>query len=383
MGQIFKTAVYDRHVGLGAQMVEFGGWEMPLQYAGGILKEHLSTRRHAGLFDVSHMGRFTFRGPDALGLLQHVLTNNAAALDVGESQYTMIPNADGGAIDDAYLYRFVEDEYLLVVNAANREKDWGHIHTVRPLYPDVDIVDRTFDLSMFSLQGPRSKSILESILDTGMLPEPLRNKLSAAGVGGSPLLIARTGYTGEPLCFELFYDSAGAGELWDLLTARGADPIGLGARDTLRLEAGLPLYGHELGLDPEGRDIPIFACSLARFAVSLSPLKGDFIGRGPLTRQFEAYKQITDRSYRSVGDLPRMIMPVEVTGKGVARAGSRVSVGGRPVGVVTSGTMSPMLKKGIALAYLHKPYREKGRELAVEIHGKRMPATVVKVPFVK
>ena len=210
MERTLKTVIYDRHVSLGAQMVEFGGWDMPLQYGSGIIQEHLATRRQAGLFDVSHMGRFTFRGEDALDLLQQVLSNNCAGLEVGESQYTMIPNPEGGAIDDAYLYRFVENEYLLVVNAANREKDWDHFQAAASNYPEVEMSDRTFDLAMFSLQGPQSKNILQSVLEGGTLPEPIRNRLSVARFDGNPLFIARTGYTGEPLCFELFVDHSKA-----------------------------------------------------------------------------------------------------------------------------------------------------------------------------
>ncbi len=274
-----KTVIYDRHVSLGAQMVEFGGWDMPLQYASGIIREHLATRRHAGLFDVSHMGRFALRGGNALALLQRALSNNAAGLEVGESQYTMIPDAAGGAVDDAYLSRFFQDEYLLVVNAANRRKDWDHLQAQAVDFPGVEMRDRTLDLAMFSLQGPLSKKILQAALNGGALPEPIRNRLSTARAGSAPLLISRTGYTGEPLCFEMFVERAEALGLWDRLTALGAEPVGLGARDTLRLEAGLPLYGHELGTDPEGQAIPIFACALARFAVSLSPLKapGQFL----------------------------------------------------------------------------------------------------------
>ncbi len=297
MEELLKTVFYEKHVSLGAQMVEFGGWDMPVQYETGIVQEHLNTRKKAGLFDVSHMGRFVVSGPAALDFLQHVLTNNAAAIEVEEGQYTMIPDENGGAVDDAYLYRFVADEYLLVVNAANREKDWNHLRAFKDQFGRVDIADRTMEMAMLSLQGPLAKEILADIIDGGKLPEPLRNALSTVAISGSRVLVARTGYTGEPICFELFMERGDALQIWDLLVQKGAGPVGLGARDTLRLEAGLPLYGHELGLDPAGRLIPIFACSLARFAVSLSPLKGEFVGRQPLAEQFEAYKKIVDRDY--------------------------------------------------------------------------------------
>jgi glycine cleavage system T protein len=290
--ELKQTVFHDRHLALNATMVDFGGWHMPVQYQSGILQEHLATRNQAGLFDVSHMGRFIISGPGALDFLQHVLSNNAAGLEVNESQYTMIPNKNGGAVDDAYLYRFFEDEYLLVVNASNRDKDWQHFQQVLEAFDGVQLTDKTAELAMISLQGPQAKAIMEGIIETGRLPEPMRNQLSTATIRGTQVLIARTGYTGEPLCFELFVTRADAVVLWDLLCERGAVPIGLGARDTLRLEAGLPLYGHELGLDPEGKEIPIFACPLARFAVSLSPLKAEFIGKAALTRQFEAFQKI-------------------------------------------------------------------------------------------
>ncbi len=253
MEQALKTVFYERHLKLEARMTEFGGWDMPLQFPTGIVKEHLATRKSAGLFDISHMGRFTIHGENALPFLQHVLTNNAAGLDVGLGQYTMIPNSSGGAVDDAYLYRFVEDEYVLVVNAANRDKDWKYLESRRKDFPQTTMKDRTLELAMVSLQGPRSKKILSSVLDSNDLPEPMRNALNIVTIGGTEVLVARTGYTGEPICFELFIEREDALKIWDLLTAQGAVPVGLGARDTLRLEAGLPLYGHELGLDPEGK----------------------------------------------------------------------------------------------------------------------------------
>jgi hypothetical protein len=184
MEQLLRTIFHDKHVGLGAKMVEFGGWDMPVQYESGIVQEHLSTRKQAGLFDVSHMGRFIVSGANALDFLQHVLTNNAAAIEVEEGQYTMIPNETGGAIDDAYLYRFVEDEYLLVVNAANREKDWKYLMTFKDRFGQMNFEDRTVELAMLSLQGPRAKQILTDIMDSGQLPEPIRNALSTVSIDG-------------------------------------------------------------------------------------------------------------------------------------------------------------------------------------------------------
>ena len=392
MGTLNKTALNDQHVKLGANMVEFGGWEMPLHYESGIIQEHLTTRKAAGLFDISHMGRFTVRGKDAVAFLQHVLSNNAAALEEEEGHYTMIPNENGGVIDDAYLYRFVPDEFILVVNAANREKDFAHLEKIRPAFGDVELIDRTAEMAMLSLQGPTAKDIMLGLISGGRLPEPLRNCLSTAQINGSQVLISRTGYTGEPICFELFIARNDVAAIWQALLVKGAQPIGLGARDTLRLEAILPLYGHELGLDPEGNEIPAFASMLARFSVSLSPLKGDFIGRAALTKQYEAFKRIVDRDFSLIADLPRIIQPIALMDKGVARAEAKVFRGERLVGYVTSGTMVPLWqsdgvglstrqseekgRRAIGLALLDSNLVE-GDEVEIDIRGKRARAVIV------
>jgi len=394
MDALPRTIFYDRHVALGAKIVEFGGWEMPVQYPSGIVQEHLATRKQAGLFDVSHMGRLIVRGANRLPFLQHVLSNNAAALDVGESQYTLIPNENGGALDDAYLYRFVENEYLLVVNASNREKDWDHLEAHAKNIGNVELIDRTLETAMLSLQGPLSKDILLALIDAGALPDPLRNRLSTVGLSGVNIFLARTGYTGEPICFELFVENAEALKVWDILIDKGALPIGLGARDTLRLEAALPLYGHELGEDPEQKEIPIFASPLSRFAVSLSPLKGDFVGRAALEKQFAALKKIMKHDFSKIADLPRRIMPVALKAKGVARAGYPIFQGDDQAGFITSGTMVPFWHtrgeglasiltddhslRGICLALVNSDISE-GDELEIEMRGRRIPAVVV--PF--
>ena len=392
MSEPSKTALYDRHVGLGAKMVEFAGWMMPLNYGDGIVKEHLATRKYAGLFDVSHMGRFVFGGNDSLDFLQHVLTNNAAALDVGKAQYTIIPNKDGSAIDDAYLYHFFEDEYLLVVNAANRQKDWEHFKSVQVEFDEVEMIDKSEALVMLSLQGPVSEQILNAVIESGQLPEPKHNELSIVKIKASKVLLSRTGYTGEPIGFELFIPSENATSIWDTLIANGANPIGLGARDTLRLEAGLPLYGHELGLDPGGNEIPIFACPLAKFAVSFSPLKGDFIGKVALEKQHEAFKKIQFEDYSSIENLPRMIMPLAVLGKSVARTGAKVFVDDKHVGYVTSGTSVPSwctsgqeldsklteetIMRPVCLGLIDSHLREDDK-VQIEIRGKKADAVVV------
>ncbi|MCE5254097.1 MAG: glycine cleavage system aminomethyltransferase GcvT [Actinomycetia bacterium] len=406
-----RTPLHSRHIALGAKMVDFAGRHMPLNYPTGTVHEHLATRRKAGLFDVSHMGRFLLTGPGVLAFLQRVLSNNAAALDPGQAQYTFITTDTGGAVDDAYLYRFGEDEYLLVVNAANRDKDQRHLETVRVDSPascneacetaslhhlvhegPVTLLDRSEELAMLALQGPASRGILEDLLETGTLPEPRRNELSTVTIAGTKVLLSRSGYTGEPLCFELFLPSERAAVVWDLLVEKGAVPCGLGARDTLRLEAALPLYGRELGEDPTGREIPLFSCPLAAFAVSFSPVKGDYVGREALLRQQAAYRRILVRDYSLIADLPRMTRPVALTGRGVARPGSAVYKEGRQVGWVTSGTMVPYWKiegeglearmteehdlRSIGLALLDSDIVEDER-LTVDIRGRTVEAVVV------
>jgi len=396
MNKMKRTVFYDRHKGLGAKIVEFGGWEMPIQYPSGIIEEHLATRKGAGLFDVSHMGRFTVRGAGAVQFLQHALTNNAEALDVRETgaQYTLISNERGGAVDDAYLYSFVEGEYLLVVNASNREKDWKHLQSLIEDFSDVELIDRTEEIVMLALQGPMSRELLGDTIQSGRLPEPIRNAVRTVTIEGADVKVARTGYTGEPLCFELFTSRKNGLILWDLLLAKGATPIGLGARDTLRLEASLPLYGHELGQDPDDKEIPILACPLTKFAVSFSELKGEFVGRQALISQFEALSKIVSRDYSLISYLPRMIKPIAVAGRGIARGGAKVFKNGEHVGYVTSGTMVPLWAvdgeglfsaqteqhqlRSICLAYIDSEIIEDD-EVTVEIRGKMVDAVVV--PF--
>ena len=394
MGRPERGVLYDRHVALGAEIVEFGGWQMPLHYPTGIVKEHLATRQGAGLFDVSHMGRFLVRGGDALAFLQHTLTNNAEALDPIEigAQYTVIANETGGAIDDAYLYHFTDDAYLLVVNAANRQKDWEYLGAFLEDFGDVALTDCTQQTVMLSLQGPVSRDLLGRIIESGQLPEPVRNAVSFVTIAGIEVEVARTGYTGEPLAFELFCQREAGVTLWDCLVDNGATPVGLGARDTLRLEAGLPLYGHELGQDPEGREIPVMAVAASKVAVSFSPLKGAFVGRTALARQFEALARIIERDYSNIDALPRMIRPIAVAGRGIARSGAKVYEGDRHVGYVTSGTMVPYWVfqgeglgskqteqhqlRPICLAYIDSHILE-DTPVTIEIRGKPVDALVV------
>lgn len=340
MSELKRTLFYERHVQAGATMVDFGGWEMPIQYPGGIVEEHLATRSGCGLFDVSHMGRFRITGKDAKAFLQHVLTSNVSALEVDQAQYAIIPNEHGGAIDDAYLYRFVEDAYILVVNAANAEKDWAHLTREIQAF-DAQIVNKSEAVALLSVQGPKSKEILSDMANGAFLTEPVKNALGTVKLCGKTAHIAKTGYTGEPVGYEIFALREDGLFLWDELVQRGAKPIGLGARDTLRMEAALPLYGRELGFDKDGAEIPIFAISLARFAVSFAEEKKGMIGRAPLEAQFAASSRILNRDFSDLSVLPRRVRPIALTGRGVLRAGFPVYKDGREIGYVTSGTMIP------------------------------------------
>jgi aminomethyltransferase len=264
-----KTILHEWHKEHGGDMVEFSGWEMPIRYETGIIQEHLATRKYGGLFDVSHMGRFLITGEQATDFLQYVLTNNAAALEAGQSQYTVIPNENGGAIDDSYLYKINQKDYILVVNASNIEKDWRWFQKQIKKFPKARLEDKSEEISMLALQGPKAKRVLENILhNITELPDVGRNNLSVTEFENEQVIIARTGYTGEPLCFEIFVPQEKTIALWERILRVGKKyniiPAGLGARDSLRLEAGLPLYGHEFGEDKEGKEIPILAVPIAR-----------------------------------------------------------------------------------------------------------------------
>jgi aminomethyltransferase len=341
--ELQQTVLHDWHVAHQGKMVPFGGWDMPVQYKTGIIGEHLATRRNCGLFDVSHMGRFMVRGKGAQAFLLEVLTNSARALEVGQAQYTFIPTDSGGAVDDAYLYRLGEEDYLLVVNASNREKDWdwlvAHNHQ-----PDVSMENISEELGMIALQGPNSAELMERIADKRDLPESKRNWLRTVTIDGHDVIVARTGYTGESIGFELFPPRDYTVALWEKLIALGAAPVGLGARDSLRLEAGLPLYGHELGEDNEQREIPVFANDLARFAVR-PPDELDYVGKQSLERQRREFIDIKRGELDApLGErvLPRIVQPIAVfQGRRPLRAGYRVFHNGRDVGCVTSGTTVP------------------------------------------
>ncbi|MDJ0949026.1 MAG: glycine cleavage system aminomethyltransferase GcvT [Alphaproteobacteria bacterium] len=338
-----ETVLHEWHAKHGGKMVDFAGWDMPVQYETGTIQEHLATRRHAGLFDVSHMGRYEITGPGAEDFLLGVLTNDARALATGQAQYTFIPNEAGGAVDDAYLYKLGETRFLLVVNAGNREKDWRWLNEHKDA-GEMALTDVSEDLGMMALQGPHATAILEQVVAKAELPENKRNRLSVTKFEGGDLIVARSGYTGESVCFELFPETGKTVALWERLVALGAEPVGLGARDSLRLEAGLPLYGHELGRDPEDREIPIFANALALFAVRHTDTH-DYVGRAALEAQREEFIHIR----RGELDVPtearllkRLVLPIAgFAGRKPLRAGFKVLHEGEDVGYVTSGTSVP------------------------------------------
>ena len=391
---LLRTSLHSWHTANGGKMVDFGGWEMPLQYEHGILKEHLGTRRYGGLFDVSHMGRFRIQGRDTIAFLQHVLTNDAESVDPWQAHYTLIPNNNGGLIDDAYLFRS-GDEYFLVVNASNREKDWDHLHGQAGSF-DVSLEDQTSHISMIAFQGPLTERILAGLIEGGRMPETSRNRLSEIILAGTKIIVARTGYTGEPLGFELFIPSEKVEDVWNCIYKAGSDEgilsVGLGARDTLRLEAGMPLFGHEFGIDQEGKEIPAFAFPLTTVAVKFSARKGDFIGRQALNDQFKEVRKLKMGQYHSSEILPKRIFPLALTDNGIARQGDPVFMNGSKVGLVTSGTMVPFWKfegeggtmsitdehdrRAIAMAYIDAqiPTQQK---LEVEVRGRRINSQIV------
>jgi aminomethyltransferase len=357
--RLFRTACYNWHVTHRGRMVDFAGWEMPVQYAS-ITDEHRAVRTAAGLFDISHMGRLQFTGPDACRFLNHVVTNDVSRLQVGQIQYALAANEQGGILDDVLVYRF-SDFYMMVVNASNRLKilDWIDQHRAGF---DIQMQDWTFERCMLALQGPRTVELLNP-LAAHDIAETHYYWGAETDVLNVPAIVSRTGYTGED-GFEVVLAAEMGLQLWEALLERGADagllPCGLGCRDTLRLEAAMPLYGHELDeqTDP-------FTAGLS-FAVKLDG--DDFIGKPALI----AAKADPNRRKR---------MGLEITGRRIAREGAVLYSGGQEVGVVTSGTFSPTLEKSIAMGYLEPAAAKPGETVEVDIRGKRETATQVKLPF--
>ena len=390
MEDLKRTVLYQDHVAAGATMVDFGGWDMPVQYPGGIVAEHLYTRSFCSLFDVSHMGRLIIEGPQRLEFLQHVVTSNVAALELGMAQYCIIPDEDGSAIDDAYLYRFEEDRILLVVNAANIDKDKKHLSAQISAF-DCKMTDISDKWAAIAVQGPKSRELMEILSGGVEVTPPVKNALNCLVLEGHEAKIANTGYTGEPVGFEVYVRSEDASWLWNRLIELGAKPAGLGARDTLRLEAGYPLYGHEMGKDPSGQRMPIFAVPLASFAVNFAEEKGAFIGREALSVQKECALRMKAKDFSDIVAVPRRIKAIELVERGVMRAGMEVYRDGKFIGWITSGTMVPyyltegegadtvltdqVQRRAIGLCYVDSELR-KGDIVEVDVRGKRLKARI-------
>ena len=358
---LLTTACHQWHVEHGGRMVDFAGWEMPLLYSN-ITEEHHAVRQAAGLFDIAHMGRLFFSGPDACRFLDHLLTNSVESLKPGQIRYSLVTNEAGGILDDVLVYRFSEF-YLLVVNASNRLKIVDWIEQQRAGF-DVNVDDQTCEKFMLALQGPASLGILDPLADADLSEIKYYYGVETK-VLGVDALVSRTGYTGED-GFEVVLDNSEASALWERLIADGQAaglvPAGLGCRDTLRLEAAMPLYGHELDeqTDP-------FTAGL-NFAVKLKA--ADFIGKEALI----AAKAREDRKVR-VG--------FTLDGKRAAREGAELFQGDQQVGVVTSGSFSPTLDLPIGMAYVDAAYAETGQVLEADIRGKRFPVKVTALPFYK
>jgi aminomethyltransferase len=355
-----RTPLYEEHQRLGGKIVPFAGYEMPVQYATGIMAEHHAVRKAAGLFDVSHMGELDVRGGDALGFVQYVTTNDASKLDVGQAQYSAICRADGGILDDCIVYRF-DDHYMIVVNASNRDKDrdWISQHAERF---GVTLTDQSDETGLIALQGPAAQEILARITDID-LDNIGYYHFVEGDVAGVPTVVSRTGYTGED-GFELYLPADSTADVWRRLlevgSASGLIPAGLGARDSLRLEMGYALYGNDM----DERRTPLEA-GLA-WITKLE--KGDFIGRDALLRQKES--GVTSRLAGFI-----------CSERGFPRHGYEVRVDGQPAGEVTSGLVSPMLQTGVGMCYVPAAAAKAGTHIEIVVRDKTIPAEIVRPPF--
>ena len=355
-----QTPLHTEHASLGARLVPFAGYEMPVQYPTGITAEHQAVRTAAGLFDVSHMGEFEVRGGGARDFVQYVTTNDVDRVEVGQAQYSTLLNEQGTPIDDLLVYR-LPDRYLLVVNASNRERDLAHLRAHAGAF-EVELADRSDDLALLALQGPRAAEIL-SRLSAAPLDDLGYYRFTEGEVDGRQALISRTGYTGED-GFELYVANGDAVPLWRRLLEVGAGegliPAGLGARDSLRLEMGYALYGNDL--DEEHTPLEAGLGWVVKLA------KGDFVGREALVRQKES-------------GVPTRLVGFELRERGFPRPGYPIRTGDGGSGIVTSGTVSPSVGKGIGLGYVPVADSAAGTELEIVIRGQGVPAVVVKPPF--
>lgn len=347
-----QTPLYAEHIEAGAKMVDFAGWQMPLNYRGGIQQEHLAVRTEAGLFDVSHMGELRVSGADSVDFLRYATLNDVAKLSPGRGHYSMLPNDQGGLIDDLYVYCNGPSDFIVVCNAANRSAVVPHLRKLADSYK-VDIVDETESWALLALQGPGSVLLLDRHCDDDLSKVKKNRKVTTrlAGIGAD---VARTGYTGED-GFEIFCRPDSATTLWQTLVKAGAQPCGLGARDTLRLEAGFPLYGHE-------------------FTETTNPLCSDYAW---VVKDKDFYGRETMWN----PSCEKRLIGLRLIERGIAREGYRLLAGEKEIGKVTSGTISPFTREGIAMAWVANDYAEPNTEIEVEIRGQPVAATVVKPPF--
>ena len=356
-----RTPLYEEHKAAAAKIVPFAGYEMPVQYAPGIIAEHKAVRERAGLFDVSHMGELDVVGGDALGLVQYVTTNDASKLEVGQAQYSVICNENGTAIDDCIVYR-MEDKYMIVVNASNADKDRDWIQQYASRF-NTQLIDRSDETALLALQGPRAQDILSRITEHVHLDAIKYYHFSPGIVAGKQAIVSRTGYTGED-GFELYISSDDAVHVWRSLIEAGTPealgPIGLGARDSLRLEMGYALYGNDI----DDNTTPLEAG--LGWVTKLD--KPDFIGKAALVKQKEA-------------GIRKKLVGFRLKDRGFPRHGYEVRAGGQPAGEVTSGTVSPMLEQGIGMAYVPTEYSKPGTEIEIMVRDKPAAAEVVRPPF--
>jgi len=354
-----RTPLNAVHVKAGAKMVPFGGWDMPVQYAG-IIEEHRTVRSAVGLFDISHMGEFEIGGPGAVGILQRLTTNDASALAVGQVQYSLLCYPEGGIVDDLTLYRLADDRFMLTVNASNIDKDWAWVTSQGQ--GDARWRNISAETGLLAVQGPRAESLVGRLADVDVTAIGYYRFVKGR-VAGIPTVISRTGYTGED-GFELYVAAGDAEKLWRALLDAGRGdgimPVGLGARDTLRLEMKYALYGNDIDQTTN----PIEA--VLGWVVKLP--KGDFIGRGPIER------------VKAEGPR-RKLVGFDMVDRAVARHGYRILKGGAEIGVVTSGSYGPQVDRYIGVGYVATAHSKVGDEIEIEVRGKAQRAKVVQTPF--
>lgn len=360
MESVKKTALYDAHVALGGKIIDFAGWELPVQYEG-IIEEHEAVRNAAGMFDVSHMGEVELKGPDAFKFVQNLVTNDVSTLNDNQILYAMMCYENGGVVDDLLVYKFSQDHYYLVINASNVDKDFAWMQEQSKGY-DISLENVSPSVSELAIQGPLAQDILQKVVDVDLKEIGFFYCNRNVTIEGAKCLVSRTGYTGED-GFEVYTDNDSIMKVWNKLMEVGAPmglkPAGLGARDTLRFEAALPLYGNEID-----KDITPLEAGLG-FFVKLA--KENFIGKDALVKQKEE-------------GLPRKTVGFEME-KGIPRHGYEVVVDGVQIGVVTTGYFSPTLKKNIGLALIDAKYGEMGSEIGIQVRKKVFPATIVSKRF--